>query len=91
MPGFSGLRQSYTIVYLNRGYRFSPVAGIQWVETILGVSAGREFTESFSPVAGIQWVETFPGWGGGWEWKGFSPVAGIQWVETTPYPVTLKY
>ena len=52
------MRQSYTIVYLNRGYRFSPVAGIQWVETILGVSAGREFTESFSPVAGIQWVET---------------------------------
>ena len=35
---------------------FSPVAGIQWVETRLD----RIFLRrgSFSPVAGIQWVET---------------------------------
>ena len=37
---------------------FSPVAGIQWVETEqllaeLGIIGG-----GFSPVAGIQWVET---------------------------------
>ena len=38
--------------------RFSPVAGIQWVETRdrLGNASDRE--KSFSPVAGIQWVET---------------------------------
>ena len=36
---------------------FSPVAGIQWVET----KAYRDWLiqmKSFSPVAGIQWVET---------------------------------
>ena len=36
---------------------FSPVAGIQWVETRLLESAQVEI-ECFSPVAGIQWVET---------------------------------
>ena len=36
---------------------FSPVAGIQWVETPkLLTSSGA--VASFSPVAGIQWVET---------------------------------
>ena len=39
--------------------RFSPVAGIQWVETVAAKSsiAARDVA-SFSPVAGIQWVET---------------------------------
>ena len=37
--------------------RFSPVAGIQWVET-LNPSACRDMSIGFSPVAGIQWVET---------------------------------
>ena len=37
---------------------FSPVAGIQWVETpVLPVMPTR--VPGFSPVAGIQWVETF--------------------------------
>ena len=36
---------------------FSPVAGIQWVETPSQGSGSRS-KESFSPVAGIQWVET---------------------------------
>ena len=44
---------------------FSPVAGIQWVETPtakrVGTSAGME---GFSPVAGIQWVETLVYLGG---------------------------
>ena len=61
---------------------FSPVAGIQWVETVMGDSHGSD-RDRFSPVAGIQWVETVS--------KKlqllashscFSPVAGIQWVET---------
>ena len=39
------------------GASFSPVAGIQWVETLDKVSDRPEFL-SFSPVAGIQWVET---------------------------------
>ena len=38
---------------------FSPVAGIQWVETTTGILAGKLDTViGFSPVAGIQWVET---------------------------------
>ena len=40
-------------------YSFSPVAGIQWVET-QPQEKDREFLwVGFSPVAGIQWVETF--------------------------------
>ena len=35
---------------------FSPVAGIQWVETIRFI--GNDRGAGFSPVAGIQWVET---------------------------------
>ena len=61
--------------------RFSPVAGIQWVET-LGYSNGREPTDCFSPVAGIQWVETLLPLYFSLYSPGFSPVAGIQWVET---------
>ena len=40
-----------------RGTRFSPVAGIQWVETF-DVRARFIARDCFSPVAGIQWVET---------------------------------
>ena len=36
---------------------FSPVAGIQWVETIPPLNKTRIII-GFSPVAGIQWVET---------------------------------
>ena len=36
---------------------FSPVAGIQWVETIRSSRAYAGYV-CFSPVAGIQWVET---------------------------------
>ena len=36
---------------------FSPVAGIQWVETLAGLGATSQ-AQCFSPVAGIQWVET---------------------------------
>ena len=37
---------------------FSPVAGIQWVETLKGNTLAGEHNDGFSPVAGIQWVET---------------------------------
>ena len=40
--------------------RFSPVAGIQWVETLACFSFSEKDNGSFSPVAGIQWVETHP-------------------------------
>ena len=62
--------------------RFSPVAGIQWVETPQYhiILAGN--FPSFSPVAGIQWVETQYWLQINWEEESFSPVAGIQWVET---------
>ena len=58
LPGFSGLRQSFSQHYkLSSNGGFSPVAGIQWVETCLTQRGGGRFT-GFSPVAGIQWVET---------------------------------
>ena len=38
--------------------RFSPVAGIQWVETFRSFFVAPEGKVRFSPVAGIQWVET---------------------------------
>ena len=39
--------------------RFSPVAGIQWVETWQSIASRSTLDRSsFSPVAGIQWVET---------------------------------
>ena len=56
LPGFSGLRHQKREFYL-RNRSFSPVAGIQWVETLIE-SEVKEILESFSPVAGIQWVET---------------------------------
>ena len=37
---------------------FSPVAGIQWVETAYRSWWGVVGYKRFSPVAGIQWVET---------------------------------
>ena len=41
------------------GICFSPVAGIQWVETPSVFQTMRATPiVSFSPVAGIQWVET---------------------------------
>ena len=36
---------------------FSPVAGIQWVETMANILILPKLIR-FSPVAGIQWVET---------------------------------
>ena len=39
---------------------FSPVAGIQWVETLTGGHGWVLANPRFSPVAGIQWVETLP-------------------------------
>ena len=37
---------------------FSPVAGIQWVETFFFRLCDHGGVLRFSPVAGIQWVET---------------------------------
>ena len=69
-------------IYTSRLTGFSPVAGIQWVETVLR-SMNPRCLKSFSPVAGIQWVETtgLPNSTHAAA-TGFSPVAGIQWVET---------
>ena len=83
LPGFSGLRHIHGGVQCSQSLCFSPVAGIQWVETWTESDTGGVERLSFSPVAGIQWVETA-------SWKAakwlrnvcFSPVAGIQWVET---------
>ena len=57
LPGFSGLRPGTVYGMARSGRSFSPVAGIQWVETL---ADGRNWSndECFSPVAGIQWVET---------------------------------
>ena len=81
LPGFSGLRPHNTQSLVDFFVSFSPVAGIQWVETLL-VRLPGVVVDSFSPVAGIQWVEThwldFPPT----TLTSFSPVAGIQWVET---------
>ena len=61
---------------------FSPVAGIQWVETAQLLST-QLCSARFSPVAGIQWVETNDRFFYAKNYfYCFSPVAGIQWVET---------
>ena len=56
---------------------FSPVAGIQWVETPLA-TPGKWVSNSscFSPVAGIQWVETFC----------FPHRFGSEWGVSVPLP-----
>ena len=57
LPGFSGLRPMIRRLR-STSFCFSPVAGIQWVETLgfwLRTILDRG---GFSPVAGIQWVET---------------------------------
>ena len=46
---------------------FSPVAGIQWVETPTCVFVTECGFVGFSPVAGIQWVETIINRGNGRE------------------------
>ena len=58
LPGFSGLRLETTPGAFQQQEQvgFSPVAGIQWVETL--TPCDRAIVECFSPVAGIQWVET---------------------------------
>ena len=88
LPGFSGLRLFIMEIYTSRLTGFSPVAGIQWVETVLRCMHNR-CLKSFSPVAGIQWVETtgLPNSTHAAA-TGFSPVAGIQWVETTAHSVS---
>ena len=65
---------------------FSPVAGIQWVETLLSSPALSLRLLGFSPVAGIQWVETLILLASLGITNSFSPVAGIQWVETQERP-----
>ena len=56
LPGFSGLRPPDSAGFL-LSVSFSPVAGIQWVETS-GLTPNFMAKSCFSPVAGIQWVET---------------------------------
>ena len=93
LPGFSGLRLSTNREDLfGEIYSFSPVAGIQWVETEDGSRPpNKKRSFRFSPVAGIQWVETvfmmeiYTS-----RLTGFSPVAGIQWVETAVTAPTLN-
>ena len=57
LPGFSGLRRLKEFQAAVKVVCFSPVAGIQWVETCYASTAQR-IKRCFSPVAGIQWVET---------------------------------
>ena len=57
LPGFSGLRHRKSKSTDVESPGFSPVAGIQWVETT-NQNQLKLFQLSFSPVAGIQWVET---------------------------------
>ena len=59
LPGFSGLRRERLLQARLRRASFSPVAGIQWVETgDRGFGRYSGLRVCFSPVAGIQWVET---------------------------------
>ena len=58
LPGFSGLRLARTRLAVGKRLRFSPVAGIQWVETTDSDGRAAVDRACFSPVAGIQWVET---------------------------------
>ena len=76
------MRPSALLVSERNVVCFSPVAGIQWVETEKKLSHRGSIPISFSPVAGIQWVETGHLRSNRSRWQGFSPVAGIQWVET---------
>ena len=71
------------IPFLSLRRCFSPVAGIQWVETLTYIRWSLSAFGSFSPVAGIQWVETHKYSSKTHIYYSFSPVAGIQWVETS--------
>ena len=64
------MRLSIVLPTVSTSDRFSPVAGIQWVESLApGVGCSKfvllsivlptvSTSDRFSPVAGIQWVET---------------------------------
>ena len=76
------------IPFLSLRRCFSPVAGIQWVETTIAFLA---MLYRFSPVAGIQWVETFH------HKSGIAPVPlvsvplpGFSGLRLMPQPVPVR-
>ena len=86
LPGFSGLRPLEKNLSVDqKKICFSPVAGIQWVETIAFVIGSRLVKRSqvSVPLPGFSGLrlgtitKEYPK-----EDRCFSPVAGIQWVET---------
>ena len=76
-PGSKSLNQKS-----DRSERFSPVAGIQWVETVDGKQYGSSLYDVSVPLPGFSGLRRLDiGYPDGSS-NSFSPVAGIQWVET---------
>ena len=64
---------------------FSPVAGIQWVETIGGINKIIIISLFVSvPLPGFSGLRRAISPAASRKLWSFSPVAGIQWVETIP-------
>ena len=90
LPGFSGLRP--TTLKDNRTILcFSPVAGIQWVETTDNLVRETLNTTVSVPLPGFSGLRQYPGTGFNVMDHRFSPVAGIQWVETNDRLRLMEY
>ena len=70
---------------LRKCSRFSPLAGIRYVETADLAIGLFEPKLGFSPLAGIRYVETLALDTPNQLKSGFSPLAGIRYVETIVY------
>ena len=68
---------------------FSPVAGIQWVETLLPIAGMQDILGVSVPLPGFSGLRPLGSLHGSLSCDRFSPVAGIQWVET--WELTLKF
>ena len=66
-------------------FGFSPVAGIQWVETSTALVVPPVGGGVSVPLPGFSGLRLQQSIGDGVERHRFSPVAGIQWVETLAF------
>ena len=82
LPGFSGLRRSLLPVFQTTISSFSPVAGIQWVETVVIVIHQVVIVIVSVPLPGFSGLRPAFVPSRRKPESSFSPVAGIQWVET---------
>ena len=67
---------------------FSPVAGIQWVETSIHSNHDKQSRPVSVPLPGFSGLRPFSKQAALKE-PSFSPVAGIQWVETSTIDISV--